>query len=233
VASEILIGSLCEVLVSDVYTGYNKAVRVANAARSKEKKPLIRSAYCNAHARRYFFKFWKLHQSNEDAIFYLDHYQEIYKINDETKGKSPPEVLLLREQMRPLFQAMKDRANKDINKYPSSHQLTKAMRYFLDYYDSLLLFLKDAEVPIDNNSQESLLRNPVVGRKTWYGTHSKLGASTAAILFSLVETCKMNGVNPREYFPYMVNSLHQGQEPLLPYEYKLSTIASVDNPKIS
>lgn len=220
VASDILESSLCEVLVSDVYTGYSKATRVANAARIKAKKPLIKSAYCNAHARRHFFKFWKLHQSSTDAQFYLDQFQEIYKINEETRGKTPSEILLQREQMRPFFQAIKDRAIKDINKYPSSHQLTKAMRYFLDYYDGLTLFLKDAEVPIDNNPQERLLRNPVVGRKTWYGTHSELGASTAAVIFSLVETCKMNGVNPREYFPSVVNSLHQGEEPPLPSEYQ-------------
>ena len=49
-------------------------------------------------------------------------------------------------------------------------------------------FLMSPRLPIDNNPQERLLRNPVIGRKTWYGTHSKLGAETAAILFSLVES---------------------------------------------
>ena len=66
---------------------------------------------------------------------------------------------------------------------------------------------------------ERRLRSPVVGRKTWYGTHSKRGAETAAKLFSIVESCKLNGVNPREYIPYMVAVLHQGGEPPTPYEY--------------
>ncbi len=229
VASEILENSLCEILVTDVYSGYNKATRIANVIRFKHKMPLIENAYCNAHSRRYFFKFWKLHQSSEDAKFYLDQYQEIYKLNDQTIGKSPPEILLLREQMKPYFEAMKNKVTKDINKYPSSHQLSKAMRYFIDHYHNLTLFLNDAEVPIDNNSQERLLRNPVIGRKTWYGTHSKLGGKTAATLFSIVETCKLNGVNCREYFPALVKDLHEGNEPLSPYEYKLSTISAVDN----
>ncbi len=219
VASEILESSLCEILVSDVYTGYNKAVRVANQSRVKNKKPLIKNAYCNAHSRRYFHKFWKLHKTSGDAQFYLDQYQEIYKLEGQSKGKSPPEILLIREQMRPYFESMKSKVIKDINKYPSSHQLSKAMGYFLDHYINLTRFLEDPEIPIDNNSQESLLRNPVVGRKTWYGTHSKLGAKTAAIIFTLVETCRLNDVNPREYFPAIVKALHTGEAPLTPQEY--------------
>lgn len=219
VASEILENSLCEILLSDVYTGYNKAVRIVNQSRAKNDKPLIKNTYCNAHARRYFFKFWKHHKTSEDAQFYLDQYQEIYKLNDQAKGKSPPEILLLREQMKPHFEMMKSKVIKDINKYPSSHQLSKAMGYFLDNYINLTRFLEDSEIPIDNNSQEGLLRNPVVGRKTWYGTHSKLGAKTAAVIFTLVESCRLNGVNPREYFLALVKALHAGEAPITPKEY--------------
>ena len=75
-------------------------------------------------------------------------------------------------------------------------------------------------VPIDNNPQERLLRNHVVGRKTWYGTHSKLGAKTAAILLSLVESCKLNGVNPREYFPKLCTDMLAGKAPYTPRDFK-------------
>lgn len=219
VASYILENSLCEVLVSDVYSGYNKAIRVANATRIKNEKPIIKSANCNVHARRYFFKYWKLHQGSEDAKYYLDQYHEIYKINDQCKGKSPPEILELRSQIRPYFEAMKAKALKDINKYPSKHKLSQAMWYYLNNYDNLTRFLTDWEIPADNNSQESLLRNPVVGRKTWYGTHSKRGAETAATLFSLVETCKLNKVNPREYFKDLTEDLLANKVPYTPSEY--------------
>jgi len=59
-----------------------------------------------------------------------------------------------------------------------------------------------------------------VGRKTWLGTHSERGAKTAAILFTLVEGCKLNKVNPREYFKNLVQDLHQGKAPYTPKEYK-------------
>ena len=60
----------------------------------------------------------------------------------------------------------------------------------------------------------------MVGRKTWYGTHSKRGAETAAILFSLVESCKLNQINPREYFKKLVADIHQGKNPYTPAEFK-------------
>jgi hypothetical protein len=64
------------------------------------------------------------------------------------------------------------------------------------------------------------LRNHVIGRKTWYGTHSKKGAETAAILFTIVESCKLVGVNPRKYFENLVQDLLSGKNPYTPNEYK-------------
>lgn len=93
-------------------------------------------------------------------------------------------------------------------------------RWTLSSIQGLTLFLDDADVAIDNNAQERLLRSHVVGRKTWYGTHSERGAETAAILFSLVETCKLNKVNPREYFAYLVAAILGRQKPMTPVEYK-------------
>src|SRR3989338_8774111 len=94
------------------------------------------------------------------------------------------------------------------------------MGYFLKNYTGLTLFLKIQCLPIYKNSQESLLRNPVLGRKTWYGTHSERGAKTAAILFTLVETCKLNGINPREYLKKLVQDLLAGKKPYTPKDFK-------------
>lgn len=217
VASEILLKSQCEILVTDVYSGYGKAIRIANITRAANGKSLITNANCNAHARRYFF----IPRLNyKEAEFYLDHYHEIYQLNSEGKGKSPAVVLELREHMKPHFEAMKIRALEDLDKFPSKNKFTKALTYFLDNYEGLTLFLSDPEIPIDNNSQERLLRSHVVGRKTWYGTHSEQGANTAAILFSLVESCKLVGVNPREYFKNLVQDLLVGKEAYTPKEFK-------------
>ncbi|MCB9093392.1 MAG: transposase [Halobacteriovoraceae bacterium] len=103
--------------------------------------------------------------------------------------------------------------------YSSKSKIAIAMNYFLKNYNEFTLFIKNKDLPIDNNSQERQMRSPVVGRKTWYGTHSKRGARTTAILFSLVESCKLNHVNPREYFRKLVQDLHDGKAPYTPKDY--------------
>jgi transposase len=125
-----------------------------------------------------------------------------------------------REQMRVHFVSMKEKALSEENYYPSKSLMGKAISYFLKNYDLLTLFLGNIDLPIDNNSQERLMRNPVIGRKTWYGTHSKRGATTAAVLFSLVESCKLNKINPRKYFEALVECLHQGKAAFTPGEWE-------------
>ncbi len=223
VASDVLIKSQCEALVTDVYSGYGKAVRVTNEVRRTEGRPLIQCAYCNAHARRYFYKCWPQYRESQ---FYLDHFHEIYRLNDESRGQAPPRVLELRLQMRVRFGAMRAKALEELPAYPEPSKYAKALRYYLGNYEGLTLFLSDPEVPIDNNPQERLMRNHVVGRKTWYGTHSERGALTAAILFTLVESCKLNRLNPREYFGQLIYDLHAGNPVLTPYELKQVELAN-------
>ena len=104
------------------------------------------------------------------------------------KVKRRQEILRIRDQMRPHFAAIRAKALEELPGYSDKSKIGKSMSYFLKNEAGLTRFLDDPRLPIDNNPQERLLRNPVIGRKTWYGTHSKLGAETAAILFSLVES---------------------------------------------
>ena len=178
IAIDILKKSNCEVLISDVYGGYDRAIRITNLERQKNQKTLVKNANCNAHARRYFFK---VRGHYKEAEFYLDQYHQIYQLNSDSKT---------------------------------------ALNYLLENYVGLTVFLTDAEVSIDNNAQERLLRSHVVGRKTWYGTHSERGAKTAAVLFSIIETCKLNQINPRNYFQNLVKDLLAGKNPYTPKEFK-------------
>lgn len=217
VASDILLNSLCEVLVTDVYSGYGKAIKTVNFARQLKRNLPIESAFCNAHARRYFYK---PRLNYPEANFYLDHYHEIYQLNNLSKGKPPEQISELRSLMAPRFEAMKKMAMEELPRYPNGNQYKKALNYFLENYDGLTLFLTEPDVPMDNNAQERLLRSHVVGRKTWYGTHSERGAETAAILFSIVETCKLNNVNPREYFAKLTQDLLDKKPAYTPFDYK-------------
>lgn len=218
VASSLLVNSVCEYLVSDVFSGYGKAVRDINSLRLASDRPLIRNSYCNAHARRKFKE--ALDRFSNEAPFFIDQYKEIYRIEADARGRPIEEIAEIRSQMEPFFKALKSKAMADAAGYSSKSSIGKAMSYFLENFEGLTLFLKNPNLPIDNNSQERLLRSPVIGRKTWYGTHSLRGAETAAVLFSLVESCKLNRVNPREYFKKLVQDLHYKKSPQTPSEFK-------------
>lgn len=216
VASEILKTSRCEILISDVFSGYGKAVRVANLVRQGQGRVAIQNANCNAHARRYFIRALNVYP---EAKYYLDQYHDIYQLESEAKEKPPDEVLKIRDKMRKKFESMFSLATEQRPQYPGQLKFGKALNYFLENYEGFTLFLEHADVAIDNNLQERLLRSHVVGRKTWYGTHSERGAETAAIIFSIVETCKLNQVNPRVYLEKLAEDMLLGQNPYTPKEF--------------
>ena len=90
VASELLINSACEFLVSDVFSGYAKAVRKTNEARKELNKPGIANVYCNAHARRKFREAGPVEQSSA----FVKLYGRIYRLNKISKTVAEPEKVL-------------------------------------------------------------------------------------------------------------------------------------------
>lgn len=216
ISSDVLVQSSCDVLVSDAYSGYKKSVTVANELRAKDGKKAIQQAYCNAHARREF----KNTEASEESKFMVAHYDRVYAIEASARGLAADGILAKRATMRPHFEAMRAEALQKVATYSSKSGMGTAYNYFLKHYDGLTLFLGNAGVPIDNNASERLLRSPVVGRKTWYGTHSRAGADAAVVHFTIVETCKLNGVNPRQYYQDMIANIHHGRPLLTPRQYK-------------
>lgn len=221
VASEVLKKAKCEYLVSDVFSGYKKSVRETNKYREEHGLGKLQNIYCNAHARRKF----KEAQENypEESQFFIECYKKIYRLEKIAQKRPPDRILRVRKYMKKFFDQMRQVAMGNIAGYSTKSKIGKAMSYFLKNYDEFTYFIKHKDLPIDNNAQERLMRNPVIGRKTWYGNHSKRGAKTTAILFSLVESCKLNNVNPREYFKKLVEDLHQGKTPYTPATYAVST----------
>jgi hypothetical protein len=224
VASELLKNSKCEFLSSDVFSGYGKAVREANEYRVQNHLPAITSVYCNAHARRKFKDAEKVYKMA--SSYFVDRYRSIYFLESqltELRKKDPDlppdRILEIRAKMRVFFEEMKAHAQLEYCNYPNTMSIAKAMNYFVSHYDKLVLFLGNPELPIDNNSAERILRSPVIGRKTWFGTHSVLGAETTAVLFSIMESCKLNKVNPTAYLKAVVQALHQGKPVFTPKNF--------------
>lgn len=210
VASNIMKYSKCEYLVSDVFSGYSKAVSESNSYRKENQLPLIKNLYCNAHARRKF-KEAEVSFAKESKLF-IWCYKKIYYL--ETL-KDPDR----RELQKFYFNIIKENGLRIRSSYSLKSSLVKAIDYFIKNFHELTYFLNYEDLPIDNNSQERLMRNPVIGRKTWYGTHSRQGAMTNAVLFSIVESCKLNKINPRDYFRDIVHAIHEKREVFTPHEY--------------
>lgn len=217
VAIDLLSQSNCEYLISDAYTGYNKAVRETNKLRSEKQLQLVQHVYCNAHARR---KFTDVPEAmNKEAEYFIKNYRIIYRL--EKLAQSLPEHRKrIRKRIAKYFERMYNRCLHDKGGYSSKSKYGEGINYFINHYKDFIRFIDHDDLPIDNNPAERLLRSAVIGRKTWYGTHSKRGAETAAILFSIMESCKLNKINPREYLKNLVQDLHQGKDPYSPKEYK-------------
>ena len=210
VALDFLRQSKAKYLLTDAYRGYEKAINIL-----KEEGRIVIPVFCNAHAFRYF-KEAEVNFQKEASPF-LKQYGEIYEL--ERKAKNTEEKLTARASMAPIFANMLSECEKIKDSVMSHSAIDKAINYFMNQYHGLVECTKNIDIILDNNPSERCLRSPVVGRKTWYGTHSKRGAKTNAVLFSIVESCKINEVNPRRYFPDQVRRIHEGKEPLTPSEY--------------
>jgi len=94
----------------------------------------------------------------------------------------------------------------------------QAASYALANWDRLTRWVKDPRIPLDNNATERGIRGPVVGRKNHYGSKSRRGTEVAATLYTLLETAKLNGVNPAAYLAAAVRADNLGQV-LLPWDF--------------
>jgi transposase len=231
VSIEFLKDSQAQVLLSDVYSGYIRTIREVNEYRQSKGIDMLASAHCNDHARRYFF-YAKEHALADQV---LDVYEKIYATEARVQAmierpiyaepENSQQALGLRQTMDPLFEQIYDLSCEILLGNTPTSSMGQAANYFLKNLPGLTKFLTDLGIPISNAPAERSIRNPAVGRKTWYGTHSRKGAETAAVHFSLFESCRLNQVNPREYYNHLAD-LHNAGKPLItPLQYKQKTIA--------
>lgn len=153
-------------------------------------------AGCNAHARRKVVKVKDL----PEARPLLEKYQALYAIEAEAKklGLTPEERLRLRqERSRPIMDDLYV-SFRSLNP-PAGTPLAAAVGYALNHETALRRFLEDGRVEIDNNNVERLFRLVALGRRNWFFAGSKQGAEDAAIMYSIVASCRDLGLDPFEY----------------------------------
>jgi len=175
----------------------------------------FRLAHCWARARR---KFVELEDSfpkaNEEALALI---AELYRIEREIEDK-PPDVRLLSRQQRagPVVQQIHQWALQQ-RALPQS-PLGKAFAYLGKQFDGLRVFLTDPDVALDNNQTERAMRSVVLGRKNHFGSRSERGTQVAALMYSLVETAKINGVDPELYLKLAALESIAGRPIPLPHQ---------------
>jgi hypothetical protein len=156
-------------------------------------------AGCMAHARRYFDRARDSAPTRDvhDALAYI---QRLYDVEDEARDMTPDARLALRqEQSVPILDRFWAWLGAKHHSMLPSSALGEAITYAMNQWESLKVFTRDGHVEIDNNRVERAIRYLVLGRNNWLFLGSDPGGHTAAVLYSLVITCKRLRIDPWAY----------------------------------
>jgi transposase len=135
----------------------------------------------------------------------------LYEIEAEIRGKSAEERRAVRqEKTKPLVAALKTWLETTLAQLASSSTIAQALRYGLNHWDGLVRFLDDGRIEIDSNTVERSMRPIVLNRKNALFAGSDEGAENWAMLASLIETCKLHGINPQAYLADLLAKLVDG-----------------------
>ena len=135
----------------------------------------------------------------------------LYEIEARVRGKSAADRLAVRQaESKPLVTELRIWFEAQLAKLPARGPTADAIRYALNHWDGLERFLEDGRIELDNNSVERAMRPVCLSRKNSLFAGSNEGAENWACLASLIETCKLNGVNPHAYFTDLLTRLVNG-----------------------
>jgi transposase len=207
------------VLQVDGYAGYKVLA---------ERGP-VRLAYCWAHVRR---RFYELVQAGPAPIAteVLARIAGLYRIEGEIRGRSAEERRVVRqERSRPMIEALEPWLREKLALISQKSKLAEAIRYALTRWVGLSLFLEDGRIEIDSNVVERAIRPLALNRKNALFAGSDNGAAHWAVIASLIETCKLNRVEPQAYLADVITRIVEGHpqsrlDELLPWAYSVAPV---------
>jgi len=205
------------ILQADGYAGYNRLL--------KRTTQEVQLAYCWAHARR---KLYDVAKASTAPIAQegLKQIAALYRIEAEIKGQSAVERLAARRyRTKPKLDAFEKWLNFSRAQVSAKSPTGQALKYIAKYWQGLNLFLTDGRIEIDNNSVERTIRPIALNRKNALFAGHEAGAQNWAMLASLIETCKLNAVEPHAYISGILTAIVNGHkqsdiEDLLPWNFK-------------
>jgi transposase len=179
--------------------------------------PHLELRHCWAHVRREILE--AEGQEPEQAGYALERIGKLYKI--ESRCRAGPEgdaerARLRDTESRAIIAELHDWA-LSVETLPKS-PLGKAVAYMAKLWTGLTAFLDDPQIPLDNNGVERALRGVVLGRRNHHGSRSKRGTEVAALFYSLLESAKLAGVEPKEYLRRATRAAIDGSPIPLPHQ---------------
>jgi transposase len=159
----------------------------------------ISEVACWAHVRR---KFFDVHQANGSTLAReaLDRIAALYAIEQDIGGRPPSERQRVRQaRAGPLLVGLKAWLEASHPRVSGKSELAAAMRYALSRWPALIRYCDDGRLEIDNNAVERAIRPLALGRKNYLFAGSDAGGERAAAIYSLIETAKLNGLDPEAY----------------------------------
>lgn len=200
-------------LVCDDYGGYKQCFKQG-----------VIEVGCMAHARR---KFVELHESGRSQIAEqaIQLFAQLYAIEQEIKGLKPDERHRIRQlKAKPITDLLLKWLQTHREKVPKGGVSEKAINYSLKRWDALTRYQEDGRLPIDNNWVENQMRPWALGRKNWLFAGSLRSGQRAANIMSLIQSAKMNGLEPYAYLKDVLNRLptHKASQvdDLLPHNWQ-------------
>jgi hypothetical protein len=171
------------------------ATRPTRRQRAGDDRP-IRLAFCLAHARRKFVDVYEA-TGSETALAVITKIRAVYAIEARIRGRTPEERLAVRRaESAPIMQDLKSLAARTLGEISAKFSLAAAIKYLLAHWEGLCVFLEDGRAEIDTNAVEREVKPLALGRRNSLFAGSNEGGETWAVLATLINSAKLNGVDP-------------------------------------
>ena len=221
------LASYAGIFQADAFSGYNELYKAA-----RNPRPLTEAA-CWAHGRRKFFVLADIAAKARDpgviispiALEAVRRIDEIFAIEREINGAVADTRRAVRQdRVKPLVDALHLWMKQQRARISGKSHIGKALNYMLTRWDAFARFIDDGRICISNNAAERSVRAVALGRKAWLFAGSDRGGERAAIVYALIYTAKLNGVDPLTWLADVLARI--GDHPmsdlaaLLPWNWK-------------
>ena len=184
----------------------------------------IKEVACMAHIRRKFVDVFKS-QGSHVAEQAIQRIAQLYTVEKEAHGSSPERRVELRQtKAKPILDDLESWLQRELPKLSGKTPLANAIRYALTRMKRLRGYLDHGFLELDNNTAKRSMRGIAIGRKNYMFVGSERGGKSAAIIYTLMETAKLNNIDPQAWLTDVLTRIADHKinriDELLPWNYK-------------